>query len=204
LYDVDVAVCHNCDPEKLEYIPRDYLYDQRQSWDIEPMGVAWKLYPPRLVQDRHELLIDNDIIIEKRVKEIDEFFDGDCTLLLEDVTRNYGRFDKHVPPGHRINSGIYGMPPGFNLDNFVRFYAGSGWEMNAEGEYAASKTFDEQGLVAIALLSYPSYVIIPTTSVTCCERDFVEGDGMHFIGLNRRFHHRPFQLFKTHRRRFHL
>lgn len=204
LYDADVLVCHNCEPENLAYIPQDWLYDQRQKWDIEPMGVAWKLYPPRIAPERHEILIDNDIILEERVEEIDRFLKSDCTLLLEDVTRNYGRFDKHVPPGHQINSGIYGMPPSFDFDKYVKFYVGSGWETNARGEYSESKTFDEQGLVATALLSYPSYVTIPNTSIVSCEREFVKAKGMHFIGVNRKRHHRPFQLYKSSRIKLYL
>ena len=204
LYDVDVKVCHNCSVDNLKNIPSQYLYDQRQEWSIEPMGVAWKLYPPRLAPERHELLIDNDIIIEKHIEEIDKFFNSNCTLLLEDVTRCYGKFEKHVPPEYCINSGIYGMPPDFNLDKFIDFFAKTGWEVNAKGEYESSKTFDEQGLVAFSLLSHPSYVIIPNTSVRTCEREFEEGKGMHFIGLNRREHHRPFQLFKSQRNKFYL
>lgn len=204
LYNVDVKICHNCDVEKLSNFPSEWLFDQRQEWIVKPEGVAWKLYPPRLSTNRHELLIDNDIIIEEKIKEIDDFFDSDCTLLLEDVTRNYGKFENHVPPNYQINSGIYGMPPNFNLAKYIDFYVGTEWEINAKGEYAESRTFDEQGLVAISLLNYKNFVIIPNTSVIICEREYKKGSGMHFIGLNRKKHHRPFQIFKTHRNKFYL
>jgi hypothetical protein len=201
LYDVDVAICFNCERENLaEAYARFDLIDQRNylnSCPVPPMGVAWKLYPPRLDPSRHEILIDNDIVFEKRVPQIDEFFESDCTLLLEDHARAYGRFEKHVPPGLQINSGIYGMPPGFDFDRFIKFYAGAGWERNALFENAESKTFDEQGLVAIGLLSYRRYVIIPATTVTNCEHYLINGHGHHFVGLNRRAFHRPYRLWKN-------
>ena len=89
------------------------------------------------------------------------------------------------------------MPPGFDLHKYVDFYCQSDWELNALGEHKASKTFDEQGLVAIALLNYSNYVIIPATSVTNCEKELTLAKGMHFIGLNRRTFHRPFALYRS-------
>lgn len=203
LYDVEIVVCHNCDLSKINHLSGVNFYDQRQDWKIKPKGVSWKLYPPRLDLYRHELLIDNDIIIEEKIDEIDKFFNSDCTLLLEDITRTYGKFENHVPPNYCINSGIYGMPPGFDLKKYVNFYV-KDWELNATGQHSASKTFDEQGLVAFSLLNYPSFAIIPNTSVTICEQDFKKSKGMHFIGLNRREHHRPFNLYKTFRSKFYL
>lgn len=197
LYQADVTICHNCSTENLDFLDGKYpLLDQRTlQKDVQPLGVAWKLYPPRLEPDRHEIVIDNDIVFMDRIPEIDRFLETDCTLLLEGSTRNYGRFERHVPPGCKINSGIFGMPPTFNLDRFMRFHVAE-WELNAVGEYAASKTFDEQGLVALALLSYSKTVIMPETSVTNCERELIWGKAMHFIGLNRRAFHHPYQLFK--------
>jgi hypothetical protein len=207
-YDADVVICHNCPSENLQDIfSRFRLIDQHQHLDscpMPPMGVAWKLYPPRLAPERHEILIDNDLIINERIPHIDDFLSSDCTLLLEDHARCYGRFENHVAPGYRINSGLYGMPPLFNLQKFVDFYAGSAWEINATCENKASKTFDEQGLVAIALLSYHRFVIIPNSCITNCEREFVNGLGHHFIGLNRLAFHKPFRLYKCRSIKFYL
>lgn len=202
LYDVSVVICHNCSEDNLKLLPNKYeRYNQLRDWEIKPEGVSWKLYPPRLFNENHELVIDNDIIIEKRIKEIDHFFENDSTLLLEDVTRNYGQYEAHVPENFKINSGIFGMPPLFNFEKYIKFYVKK-WEINALGEYAASKTFDEQGIVATSLLNYHSYSIIPHSSVSICERDFIESNGMHFIGLNRRDHHRPYRIFKSNRIKF--
>lgn len=200
LYDVQVVICHNCPANKLPSSLKQYpLIDQHQYADSgpAPKGVAWKLYPPRLASDYHELVIDNDIILKESIPQIEQFLNGNLTLLLEGDSRTYGRFEKHVPPGFQINSGIYGMPPGFDLNRFVQFYAGQAWEKNALYENDKSETFDEQGLVAVALLSHPQFVIIPAKSVTNCEHNLVDGLGHHFIGLNRRRFHAPYRLYKT-------
>lgn len=199
LYDVDVIVCHNCDPQQLPAsVQRHKLYDQRPylSSTRKPVGVAWKLYPARLAPERHEIVIDNDIVFEQHIPEIDRFFQGHETLLLEGASRTYGRFEKHVPANYRINSGIYGMPPGFNLQKWIDFLAGPAWEKNAFGEHDKSETFDEQGIVACALLNHRGFHIIPDTSITNCEHHLIEGKGYHFISLNRQKIHHPFRLYQ--------
>jgi hypothetical protein len=200
-YDLDVAICYNCDPNNLGgIVPQFRLINQedyRVTCKVEPKGVAWKLYPTRLDLNTHEIAIDNDIIIKSPIAEIDEFLSSDCTLLLEGDNRTYGRFERHVPPGFNINSGIYGMPPGFNLQKFLDFYVNDPWEKNAFGQHDENFTFDEQGLIATALLSYKRFTIIPQTSIANCEHELVEGSGHHFIGLNRRSFHRPYRLYKT-------
>lgn len=208
-YNADVVVAHNCDPEKLlflEDLPIKLL-DQRPYLDtsyIAPIGVAWKLYPSRLDKERHELSIDNDIIFQEPIEHIFKFLKNDCTLLLEGQSRNYGRFEKYIPPKMKINSGIYGMPPGFDMERFIKIVAGNSWEINATGEHAANKTFDEQGIVAFALLNYKKYVIIPDKIVTNCERHLIKGKGMHFIGLNKCNYHEPYRLFKSNKTKIYL
>lgn len=207
-YDAEPIVCHNCDKDRLDrYVPKFVkLHDQSKYLQSKcpPIGVAWKLYPPRVAPDEHEICIDNDIVFLERIPEIDAFLGSDCTLLLEGSSRNYGRFDKHVPPGYCINSGVYGMPPKFNFQKYVNFYSGTQWEINAFGPHADSKTFDEQGLVAIALLSYRKFAIIKEASVTNCETHLILGKGLHFVGVNRNQFHRPFRLFKSKIRKMYL
>jgi hypothetical protein len=208
IYDVEPVICYNCEPQYLPTIAAKFrLIDQRQhlsSLHLPPKGVAWKLYPPRLAPDRHEIFIDNDLILAARVSQIDEFLASDCTLLLEETSRTYGRFEKHVPPGKCINSGIFGIPPGFDLKRYVDFYAGNEWKKNANNEHARNETWDEQGLIAFALLNYPRSVIIPRTVITNCEYHLVDGKGFHFIGLNRRQYHRPFRTWKHKTTKIHL
>jgi hypothetical protein len=199
-YDAEVVICHNAPVESLPVDLRRFrLIDQSLHLDVgpQPKGVAWKLYPPRIDINCHEICIDNDIVFNTEIKEINKFFKLKCTLMLEDNSRTYGRFEKHVPPGFKINSGIYGMPPGFDLESFVRFYSGENWEKNAFYQHDKSETFDEQGIVALALLSHPDYLIIPNKTVANCEHVFTEAKGNHFIGLNRRNFHGPFRLYRS-------
>lgn len=202
-HQAEIYLCFNCEKEKLHPIrnrfPDIHLIDQKSiSSKIKPMGVAWKLYPARIDIGAHELSIDNDIVFEGRIKEIDDFFKGEHTLLLEGSNRNYGRFEKHVHKKYKINSGIFGMPPEFDLQKYIDFFMGSGkpmgvsWEPNAHGEHQANFTFDEQGLIASALLNNPSFTIIKETTITNCERRFIKGTGMHFVGLNKKKRHEPF------------
>jgi hypothetical protein len=199
-YDLDVVVCFNCNPNNLAALVGKFpLIDQSKyinSCPVQPKGVAWKLYPPRLTVDRHELIIDNDIILSEKVPQIDEFLGSNSTLLLEEASRTYGRFEKFVPPKLCINSGIYGMPPYFDLQKYVDFYATDEWQKNALGEHDKSETFDEQGLIAFALSSHPNKIMIPATVIINCEHQLNSSKGMHFIGLNRRKFHFPFRLYK--------
>jgi len=208
-YNADITLAHNCDPHNNvdTIVSRLFadgikiqLLDQRPFLNtsyITPIGVAWKLYPPRLDIERHEICIDNDIIFQEPIEHLDRFFKSDCTLLLEGQSRNYGRFEKYIPPKLKINSGIYGMPPRFDMERFIKIVAGSAWELNAKGEHAGNKTFDEQGIVAFALLNHPRYVTIPEKVVTNCERHLIEGKGLHFVGLNKRFYHEPYRLYRS-------
>lgn len=204
LYDAEIVVCFNCEEQDLPKIDvqffdqNHYRHEKRQ-----PMGVTWKFYPPRLDINRKELVIDNDIVFLEKLPQIDYFLENDCTLLAEDIQRCYGKFEKHIMPGYHINSGIYGMPAGFDLGNYVEFYGGKEWQINATGENAASASFDEQGLVALALLNYKN-CIIPESVLTRCERELILGKAMHFIGLNRRPYHRPYQEWKSLQKRLYL
>lgn len=206
-YDTDVVILYNCDKKLLPKDLKKYnLIDQQNHLQIgpTPKGVAWKLYPPRIDQTRHEISIDNDIILENKIEEIESFFNSDVTLLLEDKGRTYGRFNLHVPPNFHINSGIYGMPPNFDLASFVKFYAGSEWEKNALYEHDKNETFDEQGLIALALLSYKHYIIIPNKKITHCEYALKKGQGYHFIGLNRTKFHSSFRLYQSLNKKIYL
>lgn len=203
LYDADPVICYNSDAAPdLPY----HLINQNEYRTAarKPIGVTWKLYPPRLDITQKEIVIDNDVIFRDRILEIDHFLENDCTLLAEDETRAYGRFEEHVPQGFKINSGIYGMPEGFDLHSYVEFFAGQQWEENAVGDNEANKSFDEQGLIAFALLSYHHSVIIPETSFRYCRLELAIGNAMHFMGLNRQDYHRPFQEYKSTLRKMYL
>lgn len=191
LYEIEIVIYYN---GHLPIVSSNSLVQciDQTHLSQKAKGVAWKLYPPRHHIDRHEIFIDNDLIIDDYIDEIEVFRQSDCTLLLEGMSRNYGRFDKMVPNNYIINSGIFGIPPGFCFEKYINFF-GENWEKNASEK---SFTFDEQGLIATALLDYPKFVIIPNTTITNCETKFRPAKGMHFIGLNRRQNHRPWKDYQ--------
>lgn len=199
---VDLIICHNqlsdhqiADLKKIG-VP---LYKQTYDDYVEfaPHGVAWKLYPRRLRKDSHEIVIDNDILIKEKIPQIDEFFSSDSTLVYEAAKPMYGQLAKFVPKTPHINSGIFGMPPGFDFGRKSGFYAGKmgkGWLNNCDqGRY----TWDEQGMVAACMLNHPSHLLITLDQVTNCELDLDDSKlGIHFVGLNRYKKHKPWKEWK--------
>jgi hypothetical protein len=188
---VERVVCHNgLDDSRLqELVDLDVRLVCQSGGGV---GVAWKLYPPRLDIARHELFIDNDLIVLEKVQEIDDFFSGEFALLLQGESRNYGRFDQFVPPSYNINSGLFGVPPGIDLDRYLKLY-GERWEENC---YNSSRTWDEQGFVAAVLTQHP-HRIVSNETIRNCELRYQPARGLHFVGLNRCRHHRPYREFKV-------
>jgi hypothetical protein len=192
-YDVEPVICHN----QLTPLQREQIHswgyhtcDQQSrisSSVIAPMGVAWKLYPPRLDPSRHELFIDNDLIITKPIEEITKFFSADTPLVMEGDNRLYGQYDKFIPPNFIINSGLFGLPPHFD------FQLNKSWEINCP-ERPLSLTWDEQGFVA-AILCEHKPLLISNETITNCETTLIKSDGMHFVGVNRTEYHSPFRLY---------
>ncbi len=203
LYDATYIVCHNnLNKDQLSLLEGlgVQLIDQRQSICAEePLGVAWKLYPQRLGVT-HELFIDNDLVIQERLSEIDRFFDSDSTLLLQGVSRNYGRFSRHVPKGLCINSGLFGVPPALSLADRLQFY-GETWTENC---FSENRTWDEQGFVATALSNYREFHIISNETIVNCETTYCEAPGLHFVGLNRSDYHHPYRSYVNRYVKIHL
>ncbi|HXR78199.1 MAG TPA: hypothetical protein VN737_19620 [Bryobacteraceae bacterium] len=81
-------------------------------------GVAWKLAPVRVFKDRYEIALDNDVILWKKPEAMKQWLDSDdpkACLLAQDVQRCLGQFAPLCDP-RAINSGIRGLPPGFDLE----------------------------------------------------------------------------------------
>lgn len=137
----------------------------------EPHGVAWKLYPPRLRPETHEIFIDHDVVLTKRLPQIDLFLSrADAFLYSESPSgaRNYGRFDALVERGFRMNSGLFGVPPGFRFD------------FSLVGEWR--DYFDEQGFVAASLCRKKNLVKVGLDDLWICDGDEMpRAKGYHFV-----------------------
>ena len=196
LYESEIVVLHNgLTPSQVSFLEKMDVQVLRQEeflYKIPPKGVAWKLYPPRLTMDRHEIFIDNDIIIREKIDEIEFFLEkNDHVLLLEDEQRAYGNFDRFIKKDILINSGIFGLCPFFDLKSYMDFYIKE-WNENSGHENESSVTFDEQGLIALSLLSHKKYFLIKNKTITKCDINYKKSKGMHFIKLNRKRLHSPF------------
>jgi hypothetical protein len=133
------------------------------------------------------LVVDNDLIIVNKIPQIDEFFKNDCTLLLTGGSdkRYYGQYEKFVPDGFIINSGIYGMPPKFDFAAKISALCGLNpiWNQNrSEG------LFDDQGIIAACLMT-TNFIIIPPSQILNCDKmhnkEIIKSNGYHFINSNR-------------------
>lgn len=192
---VDLMICHNQLKEhQIEELKEIGVPLYKQHWSVNflmPNGVAWKLYPPRLRLKGHEIIIDNDILIKEKIPQIEKFFSSDCTLVYEASKPMYGQIAKFVPKLPCVNSGIYGMPPGFDFEKKIQFYTRTikEWSHSCnQGRY----TWDEQGIVAACLLNHPKHLLITLDQVTNCELDLEDDKlGIHFVGLNRYKKHKP-------------
>lgn len=196
LYDADFVVTHNqIDVSSLKHLEIE-LIEQETTRAEDGYQVHWKLFPARLDIDRYEICIDNDIVIHSRLHEIDQFLQEDSVLVYQGIHGLYGAFRASVPEiGLALNSGIYGVPPGYDLNKRVDAKVA---DTNWTGKY------DEQGLLASLLLNYHSFHMIPLTSVPIVQPDWTAAwvfknksiKGMHFVGANTSESHDTWEHFK--------
>jgi hypothetical protein len=157
-------------------------------------GTGWKFAPLRVFEERCELALDNDAILWSLPPSIERWLvdgasQGEC-LLAEDVRPCHGQFDELVPQGRSLNSGIRGLPPGFDFGAALRtIVALREQELNAPLIFASE--LDEQGLQAVALSRGARLHAVTVDEVTICSPfhphiPHLGRCGAHFVGLNGR------------------
>lgn len=187
-HDFDCFVCHNNlkpgQMERLAGIPDATLVAQSpKALPIPPKGVAWKLYTPRLDINRHEVFIDNDLVVFKKMPKMESFLESrDSVIYTRSLFHNFGTFKPFLPKEFRLNSGLFGLPPGFDFDAEVR--------SGLKGKTAWDDPFDEQGLVALILSCQPTRIEIGLDEIMIChEGKFGPAEyGYHFVFANRGVH----------------
>lgn len=194
------VVCFNhIEKDKLDGIDAELLeqnigmvcFDLRVPDDNpdEASGCGWKLCPARLNPEGHELWLDNDLILLKRVPTIDRWLQGNCAIITEGTgrCRMYGCYDSCVPEGLHVCAGLFGLPPFFDFEKQIRLRALS----NLGG-------YDEQGLTA-SIVTNMKFRVVPLSEVCICE-DFLEfpevSCGIHFVAANRKPWHRGWKHYK--------
>lgn len=161
-------------------------------------GTMWKVCPPRVRMETHEIVMDNDIVILKRLPQIEEFLKAtDLALVLEEPIRFYGRYDRLFGAGGPyLNSGLMGFPPGYDFASAIRRV----WEAN--GRLQKISQADEQGLLTYTLSRIPSHRIKPSQMKEVLARDFQsrivgDEDAIHFTQVNRIPMHRAWRDYQT-------
>lgn len=179
---VDYIICYNGLTEKQKSIISELnveMLEQREEpFMPQPCGEAWKLYPPRLRLNSYELFIDNDLIILDRVPQIEQFFCSIRLLYTESFNQNYGRYKHYVTKDFRMNSGMIGFPPGFDLKS----------KIIQNSKFEEWGKYDEQGLLA-SIFCRENIIKVPITSIPVCGPAYPKFEsgkiGYHFVGVNR-------------------
>jgi hypothetical protein len=145
-----------------------------------PSDSKWKLYPPRMRMDTHEIILDNDILWFKKLPEIDEFLADSKFLVCDGRKRNLGKFDQYVPKGMRLNSGIVGYPPGFDLQQAISDV------LSRESGNFWRHWNDDQGVLATIILNTNNYIQISQASVSISYPEYNPSQfATHFCGINK-------------------
>jgi hypothetical protein len=171
-------------------------------------GSLWKLAPARVRPDAHEIVMDNDVVLVKPTRMIEDFLSQtERPFVCRDQNRYFGRLAYLFPNDERFNSGYYGLPPGYDFAADVR----ATWE--AEGALEGLNYAEEQALICHTLRKRNPYFVDATQVVPiaylgkfhffgragCYEKYAWTGmeSGFHFIQANRHEPHHPWCEYKN-------
>jgi hypothetical protein len=173
-------------PEVVQWRPAPrHLTPILRAYTSEGMaeGVAWKFAPLYAFPGRHELALDNDVIIWEAPPSIGQWLNGerDARLIAEDVSIGHGAFADLCGPEPR-NSGIRGTAPGFDLAQAIA-------HVLSHCPVHMTSELDEQGLQVAALSIGRQPLVVRSNEVTICSPFWPHQPqlgtcGAHFVGLN--------------------
>lgn len=123
----DYLICSNAVNMKgdIEYVGKRQSIEVKQiTWDAFPLpactcqpnptdrqGSFWKMCPPRLRIDAHEILLDADVIIRACPPQFEEFLASNKPMISMEDLRCYGKYYTHFYGDRGYNAGIIGLPP---------------------------------------------------------------------------------------------
>lgn len=143
-------------PLPIEIIPKEYDITAEHGVPRGRQGSFWKLCPPRVDIDSYELVCDNDLIIQKISKELEEFLTSDKVLITEENVFSFGKYSKFIDKPY--NSGLYGLYPNYDFEKFLV----QQWQSTGCMHPLLSR--DEQGLI-ISTLKKQKFIEIPKEKV---------------------------------------
>lgn len=149
-------------------------------------GVAWKFLPLRAFPGRHELALDNDVILWDIPAAIREWLEGrdpTARVIAADDTLAHGQFTEFCGPAPR-NSGIRGTTPAFDFESALS-------EVLRRKPVRLVSELDEQGLQIAALSLDKRPLVVTVEEVSICSPFHPHCPelgrcGAHFVGLNAR------------------
>lgn len=178
-------ICHNGESESRlrPCVSGVGLLRQEEFTDSLPtppggsFGVSWKLYPPRIDLDAYEIFMDNDVVLHKKI-DFEKY--KDICFISEALKRSYGSFDGQIKGTLVMNSGLFGLPQGFDF-SLALSNAIAKFDVKWDNSY-----FEEQGLVAY-VISNEKHVVLDKNDIIITWGNpscFIGQYGTHFIGLN--------------------
>jgi hypothetical protein len=157
---------------------------------------VWKLVPPRLRPESHELWVDNDIVIRDRIPEIDEWLKSNTGLISVGFYPDYGIFKDRISSDFKSCAGLFGLPPNFDFEDKILEHCNG----------RVLQGYDEQGLVTLIVSEMEGYVRVSIDHMRSLapERklwDYPLGMrdwpiGMHFHHTNHSGWHCPWSTYK--------
>lgn len=150
-------------------------------------GSLWKLCPPRLAPDQHEIVCDNDVLIHS-IDQIRPFLEGDCTMYCRTGVRYFGTYSHLISEG-AFNSGLIGMPPGFDFSNELV-------DIIYDNPICKFTYAEEQAMVIASLMKYPRNLVLEVKDMYRMNTELDGGDDIiHFIGVNREERHLGWETY---------
>ena len=183
-------VCYNTiNEKKLNYVKKYPVKLLNQNNYVKELKIkpknhpCWKLFPPRININTHEIFIDNDLVLYEKLPLINKFLkNNDVLIITEARSRAYGNFSKLVKTEDNMNTGFFGLYPNFDFKKEINKVLNKkiieNWNVH----------WDEQGLVAYIFEKY-NYNLISTRKIFAGIKKLPLTDGtkgIHYIGLNRK------------------
>jgi hypothetical protein len=170
---------HQAYDEEIPFFIREHLDENKAE------VVGWKFAPLLTSRKLPELSLDNDCILWELPPVMDKWIaesnkNNKC-LFAEDVAVSFGKFSNVCRPNPR-NSGIRGIPPGFDLEEKLKLILEKNpVKMNSE--------LDEQGFQYAAVSAEKEPYIVSVDDVSVCSPfpphlPSPGRYGVHCVGLN--------------------
>jgi len=199
----DFVVCYNNVTAKqqsyLESLPIGTFPQQEWMTCVEHKkgdgnckDFTWKIIPPRLRNQSHELWVDNDIVIRDRIPDIDKWLTKNTGLISVGFDSFYGRFKDQIDPEVDCCAGLFGLPPYFSFRERIAEVC--------HGQPLVD--YDEQGMIVYIISNIPEWIAVSYDDFRMWglwQKEFGSGlpYGLHFVRANDSDYMKSWAYYKT-------